>query len=512
MAKTMFDKIKKQNGEHFAKAIRNYDNGIFDIPNLDEIVKYAGREAEPIMNFLISLKGIHIEEMGVHEDPVILLKKAGYNAYVADTVEKQNAIKKYFAPGEELCTFRDSNRYQKYFIINAVREDVDEIERSEKPEREDKYGTSVISIQVLKSGGFISIKNRYNHTVQNPDNTFNSNPDNIIPGLSDALKHYFGVDFSSQKTQLPDGYMMIGKQICKTVNEKDGVIYLSDSAYVKDGIIHEIDKNSEILLPMIGALLNAQKQEITFLSDIEPSSETERFAQDIIKKNINGKKITFVKNNEKNTKDIYVDGKLNIRMHDNMECYVSADPYAFYATEISIDDGVDWKNYKEEVTLEDISLSNMNIDCVANRFSMYNGSVSSSVLDLSHVKDIELVGVNLSGVTVKFNPNADTIRLINVVGLSGYLDFGNVKDLRIRVPNSDRGLEKVHGINTPKNGKYSIENDVSEVRDRLPALQENFDKHQKLENAKKKAKISSATKRIKKQIPQQPYDTNEKGM
>lgn len=220
MAKTMFDKIKKQNGERFAKAIRNYDNGIFDIPNLDEIVKYAGREAEPIMNFLISLKGIHIEEMGVHEDPIVLLKRAGYNAYVADTLEKQNAIKKYFVPDEELCTFRDPNRYVKYFIINAVREDVDEIERSEKPEREDRYGTSVISIQVLKSGGFISIKNRYNHTVQNPDNTFNSNPDNIIPGLSDALKHYFGVDFSSQKTQLPDGYMMIGKQICKTINEK----------------------------------------------------------------------------------------------------------------------------------------------------------------------------------------------------------------------------------------------------------------------------------------------------
>ena len=53
----MFDIIKKQNGETFAKAIRNYDNGIFDIPNLDKIVKYAGRQAEPIMTYLVSLKG-----------------------------------------------------------------------------------------------------------------------------------------------------------------------------------------------------------------------------------------------------------------------------------------------------------------------------------------------------------------------------------------------------------------------------------------------------------------------
>ena len=51
----MFKKIKKQNGERFAKAIRAYDNGIFDIENLDKIVKYAGREAEPIMDYLISL-------------------------------------------------------------------------------------------------------------------------------------------------------------------------------------------------------------------------------------------------------------------------------------------------------------------------------------------------------------------------------------------------------------------------------------------------------------------------
>ena len=306
--------------------------------------------------------------------------------------------------------------------------------------------------------------------------------------------------------------MMIGKQICKTVNEKDGVIYLSDSAYVKDGVIHEIDKNSEILLPLLGALLNAQKQEITFLSDIEPNNKIECIARDVIKKTINGKKITFVKNNEENTKDIYVDGKLIIRILNNTECFVSVEPCAFYANEISINGGVDWKNYKEDVTLEDVALSNINIDCMANSFSMYNGSVSSGVLDLSHVKNIELVGVNLTGVTVKLNPNADTIGLINVVGLSGYLDFGNVKDLRIRVPNSDRGLENVHGMNMPKDGKYSIENDVGEVRDRLPDLQENFDKHQKLEKAKKKAKMSTATKCMTKQTPQQSGDTNEKGM
>ena len=61
MTKNMHDVIKAQNGERFAKAIRNYDNGIFDIPNIDKIVKYAGRDAEPIMQYLVSLKGIKIQ-------------------------------------------------------------------------------------------------------------------------------------------------------------------------------------------------------------------------------------------------------------------------------------------------------------------------------------------------------------------------------------------------------------------------------------------------------------------
>ena len=117
----MFDIIKKQNGEKFAKAIRSYDSGIFDIPNLDHIVRYAGREAEPIMNYLVSLKDIQIKSQETHKDPIELLRQAGYDAYYADTLQKQNAIRKYFKKGEELCTFGDAHRFEKYHIINAVK-------------------------------------------------------------------------------------------------------------------------------------------------------------------------------------------------------------------------------------------------------------------------------------------------------------------------------------------------------------------------------------------------------
>ena len=89
MAKNIYNIIKKQNGETFAKAIRNYDNGIFDIPNIDKIVKYAGYDARPIMSFLISLKDIRIQEQAVHMNPIELLDKAGYDAYIVNTLKEQ---------------------------------------------------------------------------------------------------------------------------------------------------------------------------------------------------------------------------------------------------------------------------------------------------------------------------------------------------------------------------------------------------------------------------------------
>ena len=93
---------------------------------------------------------------------------------------------------EELMKQYDKNIPDIPYVVYKYK-DVDKIKRGKPPQRDDEYGTSVISIQVFKEGGFISIKNRYNHTVQNCDNTLNSNPDNIILGLSDAIKHHFHV-------------------------------------------------------------------------------------------------------------------------------------------------------------------------------------------------------------------------------------------------------------------------------------------------------------------------------
>ena len=399
MPKSMYDIIKNQNGERFAKAIRNYDNGIFDIPDIDKIVKYAGRDAEPIMNYLVSLKQVKIQEYTVHMDPITLLDKAGYNAYIADTLEKQNAIKKYYASGEELCTFKDDDRFKNYYIINAVRKDVDKIKRGNPPQRDDEYGTSVISIQVLKTGGFISIKNRYNHTVENCDNTLNSNPDNIIMGLADAIKHHFNVDFSSQIVPLPSNYVLINNQICK-YNLEIANVYFGEDFYAKDGHVHEIDKNSEIMIGN-GILFDAKQKRFIDLTGMN-DTETTRYRFVMTLNNaIQNKKIAN-QNNPLGGRDILADGVPVLTVENGEIVYINL------PGKQDCIDLAECSNLRGEMDFSQVSnliLKNADLSAVdslimpknADSINLEGAKLPNVDLDFSHVDDLNLKGVDLRG-------------------------------------------------------------------------------------------------------------------
>ena len=91
----MYKKLKKQKGERFAQTIRNFHNGILEIPDLDVIVRYAGREAEPLLPYLMSLLATNddkVDEAPAPANPFDLLEQAGYDAFYADTLEKKNSI------------------------------------------------------------------------------------------------------------------------------------------------------------------------------------------------------------------------------------------------------------------------------------------------------------------------------------------------------------------------------------------------------------------------------------
>ena len=152
------------------------------------------------------------ESYDIQETPEELMKKAGYTLYKCETNEDILKFKKYYAKGEELCTFNDSQRINNYTVFWAVKDDVDRIKRENfsQPRRQDEYGTSVISIQFSKGlESTLSIKNRYNHTVEYCDSTFSNDLENIQAGLTDSFKKFYGIQLvnGGQKFELP-GYVV----------------------------------------------------------------------------------------------------------------------------------------------------------------------------------------------------------------------------------------------------------------------------------------------------------------
>ena len=128
-------------------------------------------------------------------DPITLMREAGYTLYECLTEQDIQRFRKYYLPKEELCTF-NGGRLKHCYVYFAVHDDADKLKRNDfhNPRRQDKYGTSVLSIQFTRDKHHtLSIKNRYNHTVANPDATFSNDLDNIIPGLTDSFAAYYGM-------------------------------------------------------------------------------------------------------------------------------------------------------------------------------------------------------------------------------------------------------------------------------------------------------------------------------
>ena len=147
---------------------------------------------EEFKNYIYSKIDVEKEKPEIigEKTPYQLLDENGYNLYECNSEEEIQSFKKYYKSGEELCTFR-GNRLNRCVVFFAVKKDVEEIKREDfnNPKREDEYGTSVMSIQFTKSqNSTVSIKNRYNHTVNNPDATYGNDLDKIAPGLTQSFE------------------------------------------------------------------------------------------------------------------------------------------------------------------------------------------------------------------------------------------------------------------------------------------------------------------------------------
>ncbi len=194
-------------------------------------------------NYIYSFYDVEEKLMITKKTPFELMEEAGYILYECKSEEEIQSFKKYYRPEEKLCTFR-GNRLQTNYVFFAIKKNVDEIKRENfsKPKRQDEYGTSVISIQFTRGKvNTLSIKNRYNHTVNNPDATFSNNLENIIPGLTDSFEREYGFTINQNKN---------GFELNHYVKARDGKFYkynyeMGNIYYGPNNIV--IDENRHVI-------------------------------------------------------------------------------------------------------------------------------------------------------------------------------------------------------------------------------------------------------------------------
>ena len=288
--------IKKHYGEKFSHLCRNLFPTILETEGL--LTKLMSEHFLPsrelyddltqndlvdsFKNYVFSLTKTEDNKAKVSLTPEELMDKAGYILYPeCQTEEDIQNFRHYYhrgsstpvyqggSParyeGEELCTF-NGGRLRSNRVWFAVKKDVDKIKRQDfkNPRREDDYGVSVLSIQFSRSEpSILSIKNRYNHTVSNPDATFSNNLDNIIPGLTQAFVNHYGINLSNQNSksfEIP-GYVQANDgKFYKYNFEINNVYYCPNNTIIQNGEVKQFDKDKAIVFDYF--ILDLERKEI----------------------------------------------------------------------------------------------------------------------------------------------------------------------------------------------------------------------------------------------------------
>lgn len=159
---------------------------------------------EEFKDFIYSFVDVEKKEVIVNKTAQQLMDEAGYILYECKTEDDIQLFRKYYEENETLCTITNRGRLNRCHVFFAVKKNVDSIKRQDftYPKREDEYGTSVISIQFTRGKtNTLSIKNRYNHTVNNPDATFHNNLEDIIPGLTHAFERDYNLNINQNSNR-----------------------------------------------------------------------------------------------------------------------------------------------------------------------------------------------------------------------------------------------------------------------------------------------------------------------
>jgi hypothetical protein len=493
-----FDTLKKKFGETAAKAIRENIPFALDYPTefaefitkkipVKEDIAFVVKNLSQRLDGLFRLESDkNIETVNVkNKTPEELSKEAGYVFHRPESENDILAFKKDFENGEVLCTYNDvEGRMQGHFIFWLRRNDAESVLPAKKitqeylkgnsegsslwrgylgakglklvdgsydlsnltASRQDPYGTSSMSVQIGRRGGNISIKNRYNHTVNNPDATFGNDLNTIIDGLNDAVFGIEGVPKAgSQELRLPDNITSDSQgRFFKYDSELEN-IYVSQHGYVNDGEITLIDKSYQ---RMIDDYVFDSKS-----NTIQSVTMSMSIIKDISNINFEKNKITVDSKDGKFEFEL-VNGILN-KLESNSEIINSG--FLRYNNSLEsvslpnvrkINDEFLYLNKK----IESISLPN--VEYIGDAF-LRNNTILNSI-SLPKVKEIgvnflyrnkELESISLPKIEdigqffIYHNENLKSISLPNVKNISDDFLYHNYKLRNISLPN----VEKIGG-------------------------------------------------------------------
>lgn len=267
----------------------------------DDIVN--GNLVNSFKSYIYSQIKSNESKMMVNLTPEELMDKAGYILYPECKTENDIQSFRHFyhrgSPtpkysgegnpakyeGEELCTF-NGGRLKTNRVWFAVKKNVDEIRRKDfkNPRREDDYGVSVLSIQFSRSEpSVLSIKNRYNHTVPNPDATFSNNLDNIVPGLTQAFENTYGISLANKNShsfEIPGYVQSRDGKFYKYNQEIDNFYYCPNNTIIENGVVRHLDENKYILFDAY--ILDLERKEIiSCVNSIFSRYETGSFIESV---------------------------------------------------------------------------------------------------------------------------------------------------------------------------------------------------------------------------------------
>ena len=317
--------LKKKYGENFSKLCRELFSSILENEGeLVSIITSLFKESHFLYDDLITYDRIKSFQrlvmnkynkkldsvIDTEKTPYELFKEQGYTLKECLTNEEILSYKKYYAKGDERCSF-NGNRLKTNRVFFAVKDNALEIKRKSEPQREDEYGTSVLSLQFTLDTNYLSIKNRYNHTVKNPDATYQNNLENIAEGLTYSFEKYLGIKQSNAQGDF---------EIPNYVRTADGKYYrynfeVNNKYYCPDNII--IDSFNEVSFPKEKYILS----DAVLLDVVDKKVEKyDKSCYDAAEKVFSNIKSIKIENNG-DTKGIYIICEDDIRVYFQLNKY-----------------------------------------------------------------------------------------------------------------------------------------------------------------------------------------------